>query len=93
MKLIPVFDVVACRTHLGVSQIQLSQILGVTERTVRRWETGLNPPKPAEITKMRNLMRAQGETPAKVSDKKPNAAREVAPSFGPVGLVPSSFRL
>lgn len=82
------FDVLACRTYLRLTQIELGRALGVTERQVRRWEAGAQPRKPY-VQQMRGMMRQQGDTP--VTIRQQSAAGEGRALS--LGLLPSSFRV
>lgn len=48
-------QVAALRTRLGVSQEALAQALGVSSRTVARWEEGAATPSPLAFARLRLL--------------------------------------
>lgn len=39
-------EIKACRASLGLSQVRLAEVLGVSRRTVEEWEAGRNDPPP-----------------------------------------------
>lgn len=82
------FDVLACRTYLGITQTQLGVALGVTKRQVRRWETGAQPRK-NYVLAMRELMRKRGDAPPTIQEKEKAAS---GPRLS-LSLLPSSFSL
>ncbi len=45
------------RNQLGVSQVVFAQLLGVSAKTVRAWEQGVNPPNPMACRFMDEIRR------------------------------------
>ena len=48
------------RQELGMTQAQLGQALGVSERTIQNWEWGNTTPKPHHVKAIERLL-AEGE--------------------------------
>lgn len=86
------FDVLACRTTLGLSQMELAQRLAVHERTVRRWENGFmrggmfvqSPPRKGCIQQMQALLQLKALGPLPAVDR---------PRVSQLGMIPSHFRV
>ncbi len=51
-------DVALMRAHLGMTQGELAERLGVRRETVNRWEAGAQPPSPLALHALRGLMLA-----------------------------------
>lgn len=43
------------KDRLGMSNAQLSEVLGVTERTIRRWLSGVHDPKSGIFVALKTL--------------------------------------
>ncbi|MFO1046399.1 MAG: helix-turn-helix domain-containing protein [Geminicoccaceae bacterium] len=56
------------RQELGLSQAALARLLGATERTVARWETGHNKPSPAAEGALRLLYQEHTEDQVQVAE-------------------------
>lgn len=48
------------RQHLGLTQTQLAQELGVSYQSVNRWENGRNMPLPMALKLMEGMVRQMG---------------------------------
>ena len=51
-------EVQSIRTRLGMSQVQLAQLLGVHPLTVSRWERGMLAPAPHQQAMLESFRRA-----------------------------------
>ncbi len=49
------------RQRLGLTQTQLAQELGVSYRSVNRWENGRNIPLPMALKLMEGMLRLRGD--------------------------------
>ena len=48
------------RQELGMTQAQLGDAVGVSERTIQNWEAGVSAPKPYQVKAIERLL-ADGE--------------------------------
>ena len=44
------------RQELGMTQAQLGDAIGVSERTIQNWEWGKTSPRPAQVKAIENLL-------------------------------------
>lgn len=51
-------EVLAIRSELGLTQVQLAQLLGVHPLTVSKWERGLGAPSPHEQALLQSFRKA-----------------------------------
>ena len=51
-------EIYAVRTQLGLSQVQLSQLLGVHPLTVSKWERGVLAPTPHQVALLQSFGKA-----------------------------------
>lgn len=58
------------RTHLGLSQRQLAERLGIRQQTVSEWETGLYLPRGASVTLLRMVSEEAGPAYGSLPDEK-----------------------
>lgn len=58
------------RTHLGMSQRQLAERLGIRQQTVSEWETGLYSPRGASVTLLRMVSEEAGPVYGSLPDEK-----------------------
>lgn len=84
-------DVRKFRDRHGLTQSQLAQKVGVSPRSVRRWETtGINPSDGAhsKLQSVRDEMEAKMNQPPAPADAKPTRRPPVPPGKGapPAGL-------
>ena len=49
------------RTKKGLTQLDLSKIIGVSEKTVSAWERGNRNPKPKELQKLEDYFKTPKE--------------------------------
>jgi len=74
-------EVAAARRHLGLSQAELAQVIGVQAVTVGRWESGRGAPGPWYRAVLRRMAGAPQAGRAGMD------AAEVLAEFGPVGAL------
>lgn len=51
-------EVLAVRTQLGLSQVQLAQLLGVHPLTISKWERGVSTPTPHQAALLQSFRKA-----------------------------------
>lgn len=73
------FDVKALREKYGLSQLQLAERLGLTERSVRRWEIEQINPAPNAV---RQLERVKRELKQARADEKASQQRQLEQHLG-----------
>ena len=49
------------RAHLGLSQKQFADVLGVARNTVNRWEMGIKNPRAETLRRIQNMVEAFGK--------------------------------
>lgn len=89
----PRFDVLGCRTQLGLTQEELAKKLLVNWRTVLRWERAGIKPHRRMVWKMRELLKGHdiGLTPERPATVPPIVRRKLPTVTAGIGIAPSSF--
>jgi DNA-binding transcriptional regulator YiaG len=65
-------DIQALRRHMGLTQTELSERLGIRQQTVSEWETGMYRPRGASATLLSMVAeQAKFEYKVEPADKKP----------------------
>lgn len=84
------FDVAAYRTRTGQSQSQLADDLGVTSRSIRRWELAETDPSPMALKLLQDhktkfeasdARQTNDDTPAQTEPSGPRRRAAVLPSL------------
>lgn len=78
-------EVQVVRTRLGLSQVQLAQLLGVHPLTVSKWERGLLGPTPHQAALLQSF--------AQASEAKEQVGREAAQLLLTAGVAVALFAL
>lgn len=65
-------DIQALRRHMGLTQTELSERLGIRQQTVSEWETGMYRPRGASATLLSMIAeQAKYKYKAEPTEKKP----------------------
>jgi DNA-binding transcriptional regulator YiaG len=65
-------DIQALRRHMGLTQTELSERLGIRQQTVSEWETGMYRPRGASATLLSMIAeQAKFKYKAEPTEKKP----------------------
>lgn len=81
-------DVVALRSRCGYSQAGLAEALGVSERSIRRWELAEADPSPMAIRHLQALAQQHDEKDASRTAK----STDTTPAPKPAALGPTGAR-